>query len=90
MCYFDMFHFWCTFIVENHDDPHNDPSPLSYHSVNRCGPNTQNETYIKMTHLLNFIYFLYKLRFSPKKLQQWLKLDSSLLKAVYWAVECVL
>lgn len=56
----------------------------------RCGPNTQNETYIKMTHLLNFIYFLYKLRFSPKKLQQWLKLDSSLLKAVYWAVECVL
>lgn len=34
MCYFDMFHFWCTFIVENHDDPHNDPSPLSSHSVN--------------------------------------------------------
>lgn len=79
MCYFKKFNFFvlvCTFIVENHDDPHNAPSPpppFLVNSMEYTGDDTgvavQNETYIKMTHLLDFIYFIYKLRFSPKELQ---------------------
>lgn len=76
MCYFKKFNFFvlvCTFIEENHDDPHNAPPPFSVNSMEYTGDDTgvavQNETYIKMTHLLDFIYFIYKLRFSPKELQ---------------------
>lgn len=77
MCYFKKFNFFvlvCTFIVENHDDPHNaPPPPFLVNSMEYTGDDTgvavQNETYIKMTHLLDFIYFIYKLRFSPKELQ---------------------
>lgn len=78
MCYFKKFNFFvlvCTFIVENHDDPHNAPPPPPFlvNSMEYTGDDTgvavQNETYIKMTHLLDFIYFIYKLRFSPKELQ---------------------